>query len=68
MKLTQDQKTTLLAKLGNIYDDRLLIEDSIDSEDFDPRFMGDVADGIIDWATQLSELLYEMEVEDGKDN
>ena len=68
MKLTQDQKNALLAKLDLIHNDRCHIESGVDRGEIDPRFMGEVADNIVDWATQLSELLYEIEVEDGKDN
>lgn len=63
MKLTQDQKNALLAKLELIDNDRLSIERDVEGGEIDPRYMGEVADQIVDWATQLSELLYEIEVE-----
>ena len=64
MKLTQDQKNALLAKLELIDNDRLCLERDVEGGEIDPLFMSEVADQIVDWATQLSELLYEMEVED----
>ena len=63
MKLTQDQKNALLTKLDLIDNDRLFIAGDVEGGEIDPRFMGEVADKIVDWATQLSELLYEIEVE-----
>ena len=68
MKLTQDQKNALLAKLELIDNDRLSIERDVEGGEIDPRYMGEVADQIVDWATQLTELLYEMEVEDERRN
>ena len=65
MKLTPDQKIALLAKLELIYDDQALIENAIDNnEDASAQNLGEVADKIVDWATQLSELLYEIECQD----
>ena len=62
MKLTPDQKIALLAKLELISDDQALIENAIENnEDASARNLGEVADKIVDWATQLSELLYEIE-------
>lgn len=64
MKLTQDQKIELFSKLELIDDDRMLIENSIHRDDFSARNLGEVADKIVDWATQLSELLYEIECQE----
>ena len=65
MKLTPDQKIALLAKLELISDDQALIENAIENnEDASARNLGEVADKIVDWATQLSELLYEIECQD----
>lgn len=62
MKLTQDQKIALLAKLELIYDDQAFIENAIENNDnASARNLGEVADKIVEWATQLSELLYEIE-------
>lgn len=63
MKLTPDQKIALLAKLELISDDQALIENAIENnEDASARNLGEVADKIVDWATQLSELLYEIQL------
>ena len=64
MKLTPDQKIALLAKIELITDDSLTIENGISEGEIDPRYVGKVADKIVDWATQLSELLYEIECQD----
>ena len=65
MKLTPDQKIALLAKLELISDDQALIENAIENnEDPSARNLGEVADKIVDWATQLSELLYEIECQE----
>ena len=64
MKLTPDQKTALLAKLELIGDDGISMENAIHSGEIDPRYYGEVADKIVEWATQLSELLYEIECQD----
>ena len=65
MKLTQDQKIALLAKLELIYDDQAFIENAIENnEDASARNLGEVADKIVEWATQLSELLYGIECQD----
>lgn len=65
MKLTPDQKIALLAKLELISDDQALIENAIENnEDASARNLGEVADKIVDWATQLSELLYEIEFQE----
>lgn len=65
MKLTPDQKIALLAKLELISDDQALIENAIENnEDASARNLGEVADKIVDWATQLSELLYEIECQE----
>lgn len=63
MKLTPDQKIALLAKLELISDDQALIENAIENnEDASARNLGEVAYKIVDWATQLSELLYEIQL------
>ena len=65
MKLTPDQKIALLAKLELISDDQALIENAIENnEDASARNLGEVADKIVDWATQLLELLYEIECQE----
>ena len=65
MKLTPDQKIALLAKLELISDDQALIENAIENnEDASAQNLGEVADKIVDWATQLSELLYEIECQE----
>ena len=64
MKLTQDQKNALLVKLELIDNDRIAIESDVQGGEIDPRFIGEVADKIVEWATQLSELLYEIECQD----
>lgn len=63
MKITREQQNTLLSKLELINDDSAYIFTRIEGGEFDPRAIGEVADKIVDWATQLSEALYEIEVE-----
>ena len=65
MKLTQDQKNELLVKLDLIYEDySLLVNSVVDADKASARNLGEVADKIVDWATQLSELLYEIECQE----
>ena len=65
MKLTQDQKNALLVKLDLIYEDySLLVNSVVDADKASARNLGEVADSIVEWATQLSELLYEIECQD----
>ena len=64
MKLTPEQKSQLLAKCELIATDIGFIENSIGTPESDARALGEVSDKIVDWATQLSELLYEIECQD----
>ena len=64
MKLTPDQKSKLLSKCSLITDDAAYVEAQVESGAFDARHLGEVADKMADWATQLSELLYEIECQD----
>lgn len=64
MKLTPEQKSQLLAKCELIANDAAYVEDRIDSSSNDARALGEVADKIVDWATQLSELLYQIECQE----
>ena len=64
MKLTDEQKTLLLSRLELIQTDTQFISDRIENQTVNARSLGEVADKVIDWATQLSEALYEIEVEE----
>ena len=64
MKLTDEQKTLLLSRLELIQTDTQFISDCIENPTVNARSLGEVADKVIDWATQLSEALYEIEVEE----
>ena len=64
MKLTDEQKTLLLSRLVLIQTDTQFISDCIENPTVHARSLGEVADKVIDWATQLSEALYEIEVEE----
>ena len=64
MELTPDQKINILSKLSLIQDDSHFIEDRLEGASHNARDLGEVADQIITWATQLSEALYEIEVEE----
>ena len=58
------QKTLLLSRLDLIQTDTQFISDRIENPTVNARALGEVADKVIDWATQLSEALYEIEVEE----
>ena len=69
MKLTDEQKTLLLSRLELIQTDTQFISDRIENATiWNARALGEVADKVIDWATQLSEALYEIEVEEDISN
>ena len=64
MKLTSEQQYELTSKLDLILDAAAHIKGIVDAGVCNPKFQGDDADQIIDWATQLSESLYDIECEE----
>lgn len=63
MKITREQQNKLQALIELISDDTAFIFTRVEGGEFDPRAIGEVADKVVDWATQLSESLYDLECE-----
>ena len=61
MKLTSEQQYELISKLNLILDMAGHIKGIVETGVCNPKFQGDDADQLIAWATELSELLYEVE-------
>lgn len=64
MKLTSEQQYELISKLDLILDAAAHIKSIIGTGVCNPKFQGDDADQLIDWSTQLSESLYDIECEE----
>ena len=64
MKLTSEQQYELTSKLNLILDAAGHIKGIIETGVCNPKFQGDDADQLIDWSTQLSESLYDIECEE----
>ena len=65
MKLTSEQQYELTSKLDLILDAAAHIKSIIETGVCNPKFQGDDADQLIDWSTQLSESLYDIETSEG---
>ena len=65
MKLTSEQQYELTSKLDLILDAAAHIKSIIGTGVCNPKFQGDDADQLIDWSTQLSESLYDIETSEG---
>lgn len=66
MKITREQQNKLHTFLDLIGDDTAFIFTRVEGGEFDPRALGEVADKVVTWATQLTEALYDLECEDVK--